>query len=70
MTNFDVTLSYKAVIEIAVKANSEEEAKKKALEYFRNKEREKWYNSKEATLQDDSFKVCGVLDRDESWGNL
>ena len=34
MTNYQITIGYKAVICVDVKADSEEEGKKKALEIF------------------------------------
>lgn len=70
MTNYQVTIGYKAVITIDVKADSEEAARKEALEIFRDKERKKWYNTKNVNLQDDSFADYGVLDIDETWNQL
>ena len=70
MTNYQVTIGYKAVINIDVKSDSEEAARKEALEIFRDKERKKWYNTKNVNLQDDSFADYGVLDMDETWNQL
>lgn len=69
-TNYEVSIGYKAVITIHVKADSEEAARKEALEIFKNKERKKWYNTKNVNLQDDSFTDYGVLDLDETWNSL
>lgn len=68
MTNFDITIGYKAVFTVAIKANTEEEAKQKAINEF-VKNRNKMIVGK-VTLQDDTFKVHGVLDMDETWGML
>ena len=70
MTNYQVTIGYKAVINIDVKADSEEKARELALEIFRDKERQKWYNTKNVNLQDDTFSDYGVLDMDETWNQL
>jgi hypothetical protein len=69
-TNYQVTIGYKAVVCIEVKASTEEEAKKKALEHFKNKERKKWYLSKGTFLQDDTFGAHGVCDMDKTWNEL
>ena len=70
MTNYQVTIGYKAVINIEVKADSEESARKQAIEIFKDKERKKWYKTKNVILQDDTFGDYGVLDIDETWNNL
>jgi len=68
MTNFDITIGYKAVFSVSVKANTEEEAKQQAINEF-VKNRNKMIVGK-VTLQDDNFKVHGVLDMDETWNML
>ena len=68
MTNFDITIGYKAVFSVSVKANTEEEAKQQAINEF-VKNRNKMIVGK-VTLQDDNFKVHGVLDVDETWNML
>ena len=68
MTNFDITIGYKAVFSVSVKANTEEQAKQQAINEF-VKNRNKMIVGK-VTLQDDNFKVHGVLDVDETWNML
>lgn len=70
MTNYQITIGYKAVINVDVKADTEEEAKKKALNLFTNKERKKWFNRQDITMQDDTYGVNGILNMDETWNML
>ena len=70
MENFEVTISYKAVITVNVKAENEEEARKLGLQKFIDSERKKWYPRQDINLQDDSYKVSGVLNMSESWDML
>ena len=70
MENFEVTLSYKAVITVDVKAENDEEAKKIGLQKFKDLERKKWYQRHDINLQDDTYKVSGVLNMSETWGML
>lgn len=68
MTNYDVTIGYKAVICASIKAENEEQAKELAL-----KEVEKFRTisgKSKLSLQDDTFTVAGVLDMDQSWNLL
>ena len=67
--NFQVTIGYKAVICIDVKAETEEEAKKKSVALFKE-EKERLFRKKNIMLQDDNFKADGVLNMDETWGML
>jgi hypothetical protein len=65
MTNYSVTIGYRAVIEVNVKAESEEDARVLAL-----KELEKMRGriaSRNLNLNDDYYKTAGVLNMDESW---
>ena len=61
MTNYDITIGYRAVITVGIKANSEQEAKEKA--------RNKMLNGK-VSLADDTYQVHGILDMDETWNML
>ena len=70
MENYQVTIYYKAVITVDVKAESHEEAQAYALKEFKDKEREKWYNRRNINLQDDSFGVSGSVNTTESWEQL
>jgi hypothetical protein len=70
MTNYQVTIGYKAVITVDVKADSESEAKEKALDFFKNKERKNWYTRNNIALQDDTFGSYGVIDMDKTWNEL
>jgi hypothetical protein len=70
MERFEVTISYRAVITVDVKADSEEEAREIALEKFKTKERKKWYQRNDINLQDDNFKASGSMNMTESWDML
>lgn len=67
--NFQVTIGYKSVIYIDVKAETEEEAKKKAVAIF-TKEKDKMFVKRNVNLQLDEYKVGGVLNLDETWNML
>lgn len=67
-TNFQCTVGYKAVICIDVKAENEVEAKQLALKQM-TKMQERAYNGS-VILQDDNFKIDGVLNMDETWNIL
>lgn len=67
--NYQVTIGYKSVVCVDVKAESEDEAKKKAVKIFSD-ERHKMFNKRNVTLQDDSFRADGVLNMDETWNML
>lgn len=64
--NYQLTIGYKAVITVNLKAENEEQAKKLALEEF---EKYRHYGNK-CDIQDDSFNVYGVLDMDKTWNAL
>lgn len=65
-TNYEVTLSYKAIVQIRVKADTEEEAKEKALDYFKAY---KHFGPLSET-PDDNYAVQGVLNITETWDKL
>ena len=67
-TEYQVTIGYKAVLTVAVKADSEQEAKKIGVDVFSN-DRQKMFKGK-CTLEDDSFEAHGVLNMDKTWNNL
>lgn len=64
-TNYQVTIGYKAVICVNVKAESEEEAKLLAIDKFEFN-RERMYG-KNIDLQDDCYRADGVLNMDATW---
>jgi ribosomal protein L21 len=66
MTNYQVTIGYKAVVSVDVKANNEKEAKEKAIEVFK-KQKDKIYNRGGVYLQDDNYKPDGILNMDSTW---
>jgi hypothetical protein len=66
MTNYQVTIGYKAVISISIKAVDEDDAKEQAVEIMK-KQRDKMFKRQDFELQDDSFAAHGVLDMDETW---
>jgi len=65
MTNYQITIGYKAVICVHVKASDEKEAKDIAVKKFAKKKDKMFGNGIE--LQDDSFKADGCLDMDATW---
>jgi hypothetical protein len=68
-TNYQITVGYKAIITIDVKSNSEDEAKKEALEVLKTN-RDKMFRNGNIRLQDDNFKADGILNMDETWNQL
>lgn len=68
MTNYQVTIGYKAIITINVKAENEKEAKDWALEVMKMR-RDKMRN-KDLNIEDDNFKADGVLDMDATWNDI
>ena len=67
MTNYQVTIGYRAIIQIDVKAETEEEAKKTAVNLFTERERSKWFQRKDITLNDDNYGADGVMNLDNTW---
>jgi hypothetical protein len=65
MKNYQITIGYKAVFCVNVKASDENEAKDIALKKFTKKKDNIYGNGIE--LQDDNFKADGVLDMDATW---
>lgn len=68
-TNYQITIGYKAVICVDVKASDEKEAKEKALEMFK-KSRDKSFSTNSIHIQDDTFNTHGILNMDETWNKL
>lgn len=68
-TNYQVTIGYKAIITIDVKAANETEAKAIAVDLMK-KSKEKMFNRQSVILQDDNFKVDGILNMDETWNQF
>jgi putative cell wall-binding protein len=66
MTNYEITIGYKAVLVIKIKAIDEKQAKEKALEAMK-KVQDKINSVKEVSISDDNYKVDGILDMDETW---
>lgn len=65
-TEYQITIGYRAVVTVTVKAESEDEAKKLGLDYFRDKRN---FGAK-ANIEDDSYKVDGILNMDNTWNAL
>ena len=65
MKNYQITIGYKAVICVNVKACDEKEAKDIAVKKFAKKKDKMFDNGIE--LQDDSFKADGCIDMDATW---
>jgi len=69
MENYQVTIGYKAIITVSVKANSEQEAKDLALKKFEI-QKDKMFKTDHVFLEDDNFKADGVLNMDETWNQF
>lgn len=67
--DYQVTIGYRAVITVDVKANSIQEAKDKAIVRMK-KERDKMFGKGDFNLQEDRFAADGVVDMDETWNAL
>ena len=67
--NYQVTIGYKAIICVNVKAESEDAARKKGVEIFGNA-KDKVYSKQGIELQDDNYKSYGILNMDETWNML
>jgi len=65
MKNYQITIGYKAVICVSVKASNEQEAKDIAVKKFAQKKDTIYRNGIE--LQYDNFKADGILDMDATW---
>lgn len=61
--NYQITIGYRAVVQVDVKADSEEEAKKKAIDYF---EGYRHFGNK-AHIADDNYAAHGAVDYTETW---
>ena len=69
MTNYQITVGYRSVLSIDVKAATEGEAKAKAIEIM-NKVRDKINSVRECQIQDDTFNANSVLNMDETWNMI
>lgn len=69
MTNYQLTIGYKAILHINVKAESEKEAKEIALTVM-NTVQDRINKTKNVELGDDNYKVGGIIDMDETWNML
>lgn len=67
--NYQVTIGYRAVISIHVKAEDEKTAKEQALKIMKQK-RDKMFDQKTIFLQDDRYGADGILNMDETWDML
>jgi uncharacterized protein YbjQ (UPF0145 family) len=68
-THYQITIGYRAIITIDVKADSEEEAKEQALKIMTT-QRDKMFKNGVINLQDDNYKADGVLNMDETWNKF
>jgi len=66
MTNYQITIGYKAVVSVEVKAENEKEAQQKAVAIF-GKQKDKIFNKNGVKIQEDNFKADGCLDLDRTW---
>lgn len=67
-TNYNITIGFKAVININVDAESVEAAKKVAEETFEREIKKAF--QKKLNLEDSEYVVAGVLDMDASWNQI
>jgi len=67
MENYNITLAYKAVLSVGLKANSREEAEEKGLEIFK---KQRGFKNKNITIEDDTFSVEGILNMSSTWETL
>jgi hypothetical protein len=65
MTKYQITIGYRAVITVEVKASDEKEAKAIALQKFTNR-KDKFFG-KGIFLADDNYKADGIVDMDATW---
>lgn len=65
MKNYQITIGYKAVITVNLKAENEADAKEKALEKFADAKDKIFKRGIE--LEDDNYKADGCLDMDATW---
>ena len=68
MTNYQITIGYKAILTIDVKAENEKEAKEIAMDRMKTV-LVKIGGTKGVALQDDNFKADGILDMDATWNS-
>jgi hypothetical protein len=69
MTNYQITIGYKAVVCVNLKAETEEIAKTNAIKIMKT-QRDKMFIRQGFDLQDDNFKADGVLNMDETWNMI
>lgn len=70
MTNYSVTIGYRAVISISVKACSKEDAEAKAIEIFRKQEEKIHKGRRDVCIEHSRFAADGILDMDETWNSI
>lgn len=68
-THYQITVGYKAIIVIDVKAVTEEDAKDQAIKIL-EANRDKMFKSGDINLQDDNYKADGILNMDETWNKF
>lgn len=62
--NYQVTITYKAVVIVSVKAESESIAKERAIDLF---SKTKKFDSKKIDIQVEETNTCGCLNMDKSY---
>lgn len=65
-TNYEITIGYRAVVTVEVKAESEAEAKQIGMDYFTN---QRFFGSK-SNIEDDTYRVDGIINMDNTWNAL
>jgi len=69
MTNYQITIGYKSILTIDVKAENEADAKKIALDKMKTVQT-RISGVKNVNLNDDNYKVDGIINMDETWNML
>lgn len=67
MTDYSITVGYKAVLSFNIKAENEQEAKEKAKEFFT---KNRFFKSSKITIEDDSYNIHGILNMVKTWNMI
>ena len=68
--NYRVTIGYRSIISVDIKADSEDSAKESAIALFKDKELSKWYKTNNITVEDDSYGAYGIINDDMTWNTI
>jgi 2-methylaconitate cis-trans-isomerase PrpF len=68
MTEYQITIGYRAIVTITVKADDEDAAKNIALKIM-EKQKKKMISAK-VNIENDNYKCDGILDMDGTWNSI